>query len=53
MIIPMNRTYYLSITEAKRTLGRLLGLVVDGHKVIITKRGAPVAQLKVYGGCEK
>jgi len=38
----------VTITEAKRDLDRLVGLVEGGEEVIITRRGEPIAKLVVF-----
>jgi len=41
-------TIYVSVTEAKRQLSKLINLVLAGKEVIITRYNKPVAKLIPY-----
>jgi prevent-host-death family protein len=36
-----------SVAEAKSRLSKLIDLALEGERVVITRRGEPVAELKV------
>ena len=42
-----------NISEAKAQLSALIAMVPQGHEVILSKAGKPVAKIVPYGGAAK